>query len=82
MLLGVQNSAFACALVVVAEQPSKRGRDEDPVVASFLSFLAAAMIRTPRRVAPLDKSLMRRIDRLVADIDTNPDEDLGDETAG
>ena len=69
-------------MLVVADQSSKRRREEDPVVASFLSFLAADMIRNPRRVVPLDKSLMRRIDRLVADIDSDPDEDLGDETVG
>src|SRR5436190_20931251 len=48
-------------LVVAQNYSAAAKRKEDPVIASFLSFLAADMTRMPQRVVPLDESLIRRI---------------------
>jgi len=66
-------------MLVVAERSSRPKREEDPVIASFLSFLARDMIKTPHRVMPLDEALVQRINRVVGHIETDPNEDLGDE---
>lgn len=66
-------------MLVVAE-PSSKAKDEDPVIASFLSFLAADIARSPKRIRPLDRRLITRISRLTKGMKTDPDEDLGDES--
>jgi hypothetical protein len=53
---------------------------EDSEIASFLRFLAKDMARTPHRVTLLDDALVERINRVVGDIETDPDENLGDDT--
>ena len=76
----VQASVIAPGHMLVVAQGSTKGRrEEDPVIASFLSFLAKDMTRTPHRVMPLDESLIRRINRIAGDVETDPDEELGDE---
>ena len=67
-------------MLVVAEDRRKTRQEDDPVITSFLSFLASDMKRAPHRVKVLDKSLVQRINRAVGHIDTGPDEDLGDKT--
>ena len=67
-------------MLVIADGPDKAKREEDPVILSFLSFLASDMKRAPGRVKPLDRSLMKRIKRLAGRLKTDPDEDLGDDT--
>ncbi len=66
-------------MIVVAKRAAKAATAEDPVVASFLSFLAADMTRHPNRLVPLDRKLVREMKRLVGHIKTDPNEDLGDE---
>src|SRR5947207_15977793 len=63
-------------MLVVAQNSAVAKRKEDPVIASFLSFLAKDMTRMPHRVVPLDESLIRRIERVVGDIETSPEEEL------
>ena len=76
----VQASVIAPGrMLVVAQRSLKTNLKEDPVIASFLSFLATDMTRNPRRVMQLDESLIRRINRIAADIETDPDEELGDD---
>lgn len=68
-------------MLVVAEPTAKsRRKDDDPVLAAFLSFLAADMAASPDRIKPLSPALFERIDALVGDLPFNPDEDLGDES--
>ena len=67
-------------MLVVANPAKKpRRRDSDPVIESFLSFLAEGMVRFPERIKPLDKTLFARIDALAGGLPFNPHEDLGDE---
>ena len=67
-------------MLVVAEPELKRTRaEEDPVFSSFMSFLAADLLRSPERITPLDSGAMKAIDTLVSDVKTSPEEDLGDE---
>jgi hypothetical protein len=66
-------------LVVADPKPKRKSAKEDPVLSSFMSFLAADMVRFPERIAPLDATAMRRIGALVKDVDISPEEDLGDE---
>jgi hypothetical protein len=67
-------------MLVVADPETKpRRRDRDPVIESFLSFLAEDMARFPEQIKPLDPALLGRIDALVGHLPFNPHEDLGDE---
>lgn len=66
-------------LVVADPEPQSKCAEEDPVLSSFMSFLAADMQRSPEHIKPLDAGVMERIDTLVRNVDTSPEEDLGDE---
>jgi len=67
-------------MLVVADPESKRkSTEEDPVLSSFMSFLAADMRRSPEHIKPVDAGVMERIGTLVSNVNTSPDEDLGDE---
>ena len=64
-------------MLVVAEMKALGSKHEDPVIASFLSFLAQDMERSPNRIQPLDASLMARIEKLTRGVATRSDEPLG-----
>lgn len=66
-------------LVVAHPEPKRKNTEEDPVLSSFMSFLAADMLRSPEHVRPLDVGIMERAGALVSDVNTSPEEDLGDE---
>jgi len=66
-------------LVVADPEPKRKSAEEDPVLSSFMSFLAADMQRSPELITPLDAGVMERIDTLVRNVKTSPEEDLGDE---
>jgi hypothetical protein len=46
-------------------------RDRDPVIESFLSFLAEDMVRFPKQIKPLDPAVVARIDALVGHLPFN-----------
>ena len=66
-------------LVVADPEPKRKSGEEDPVLSSFMSFLAADMQRSPEQIKPLDAGVMERIGTLVGMVATSPEEDLGDE---
>jgi prlF antitoxin for toxin YhaV_toxin len=66
-------------LVVADPKPKRKSAEEDPVLSSFMSFLAAEMQRSPENIKPLDARVIERIGTLVRNIDASPEEDLGDE---
>ena len=66
-------------LVVADPEPKRKNAEQDPVLSSFMSFLAADLQRSPEHIKPLDAGVMERIGTLVNDTDTSPEEDLGDE---
>ena len=66
-------------LVVADPEPRRKSAEEDPVLSSFMSFLAADMQRSPEHIKPLDAGVMERIGTLVSSVDTTPEENLGDE---
>ena len=66
-------------LVVAHPEPKRKGAEEDPVLSSFMSFLATDMQRSPEHIKPLDAGVMERIGTLVSNVNTSPEEDLGDE---
>ena len=66
-------------LVVADPEPKRRSAEEDPVLSSFMSFLAADMQCSPEHIKPLDAGVMKRIGTLVGNVDTSPEEDLGNE---
>lgn len=66
-------------LVVADPEPKRRSAEEDPVLSSFMSFLAADMQRSPEHIKPLDAGVLKRIGTLVGNVDTSPEEDLGNE---
>ena len=48
-------------LVVADPKPRKKSSQEDPVLSSFMSFLAADMLRSPEQITPLDSGLVERV---------------------
>ena len=67
-------------MLVVAEVGSKKkSTEEDPLLSSFMSFLASDMHNSPERITPLDRDLLGGISTLVREVKTSPEEDLGDE---
>lgn len=67
-------------MLVIAEPRRRRKEaEEDPALATFMSFLAADMQRSPERIKPLDAALVKRVSALVKGVSTSDDEDLGDE---
>ena len=66
-------------LVVADPEPKRRNTEEDPVLSSFMSFLAADMHRSPDQIAALNAGNMERIGKLVSNVNSSPEEDLGDE---
>lgn len=66
-------------LVVADPEAKRRNTEEDPVLSSFMSFLAADMQRSPEHIKPLDAAVMEHIGALVSDAKVSPEEDLGDE---
>ena len=66
-------------LVVAESEPKKKSAEEDPVLSSFMSFLASDMRNSPGHITPVDTNLLDRIGSLVSEVKTSPEEDLGDE---
>ncbi len=66
-------------LVVADPEPRRKNAEEDPVLSSFMSFLATDMQRSPEHIKPLDAGVMERIGTFVSNVNTSPEEDLGDE---
>ena len=53
--------------------------DDDPVMASFLSFLAADIRNTPANIKTLDRGLLTRITSLTEGMDVDLDAPLMDD---
>ena len=66
-------------LVVAEPEPRKKSAEEDPVLSSFMSFLASDMRNSPGHITPVDSDVLDRIGTLVRDVKTSSEEDLGDE---
>jgi hypothetical protein len=66
-------------LVIADPKPRRKKAEEDPVLSSFMSFLAADMLRSPEHITPLDAGVMERIGTLVRNVDASLEENLGDE---
>src|ERR1700688_568811 len=62
-------------LVVANTAPGRKNVKEDPVLSSFMSFLAADMQRSPEQITPLDAGVIKRIATLVSGVENSPDED-------
>ena len=60
--------------VVISRKPAPD--EEDPVIDSFLAFLAEDMAKHPERLAAVDESLLGRIRPLVADVSLDLDAPL------
>lgn len=66
-------------LVTAETVDANRSADRvDPVMASFLAFLAEDIAGAPERIRPLDSKLAKRMARLTKGVDPSSDEDLGD----
>jgi len=66
-------------LVVAEPEPKKKSAEEDPVLSSFMSFLASDMHRSPDHITSLDSDVLDRIGTLVRNVKPSSEEDLGDE---
>jgi len=64
-------------LVSVAHPVAER---TDPIMASFLAFLARDIATAPQTIRPLERDLANRIDRLVEGVVAVHDESLGEES--
>jgi hypothetical protein len=63
-------------LVSVAHLVAER---TDPVLASFLAFLASEIAKTPQTIKPLERDLASRIDHIVEGVSSADDESLAGE---
>jgi hypothetical protein len=50
----------------------------DPVMESFLAFLAQDIASRPQEIHPLDRKLMKRVEKLTKGISADSKEDLGE----
>ncbi|MGA2594336.1 MAG: type II toxin-antitoxin system PrlF family antitoxin [Bryobacteraceae bacterium] len=77
----VRAHVIAPGRMLVVADPAKKPRrqDNDPVIESFLSFLADDMVRSPKQLKRLDPALAARIHALVGHLPVNADADLGDD---
>jgi hypothetical protein len=64
-------------LVSVADPVTKR---PDPVMQSFLAFLANDIAKAPEGIKPMSPELARRIDRLVEEVSVSFNDSLGEES--
>ena len=64
-------------LVSVAGPVTER---RDPVMQSFLAFLANDIAKAPERVKPMSRELAGRIDRLVEEVSVSCNESLDEES--
>ena len=64
-------------LVSVAKPATER---RDPVMQSFLAFLANDIPKAPEGIKPMSPELARRIDRLVEEVSVSCEESLGEES--
>jgi hypothetical protein len=64
-------------LVSVAEPVTER---RDPVMQSFLAFLANDIAKAPEGIKPMSPELARRIDRLVEEVSVSSNETLEEES--
>ena len=63
-------------MLVMAEAASQD--KADPVMASFLAFLAQDIANAPEQIRPLDVKLAKRMGKLTRGVAVSPEEDLGD----
>jgi prlF antitoxin for toxin YhaV_toxin len=63
-------------MLVVAETAQQERAD--PVMASFLAFLAQDIASAPQQIRPLDRKVIKRMAKLTKGIVVSPEEDLGD----
>jgi hypothetical protein len=73
----VRAQVIAPGRMLVMAETEDRER-ADPVMASFLAFLAQDIAKAPQQIQPLDVKLAKRMDKLTKGITVSPDEDLGD----
>ncbi len=66
-------------MLVMAETPERE--KADPVMASFLAFLAQDIAQAPQNIRPLDAKLAKRANKLTKGVDVSPDEYLGDDVS-
>lgn len=66
-------------LVIAESEPRKKSAEEDPVLSSFMSFLASDMRNSPGHITPLSIDILESISTLVRGVKSSPEEDLGDE---
>jgi hypothetical protein len=66
-------------MLVMAETPERERAD--PVMASFLAFLAQDIAQAPQNIRPLDPKLVKRVNKLTKGVAVSPDEDLGDDVS-
>jgi antitoxin PrlF len=64
-------------MLVIAETGNRE--KTDPVIASFLAFLAKDMAQSPQKIRPVVSARERRIARLTKGIAVDLDESLGNE---
>jgi prlF antitoxin for toxin YhaV_toxin len=75
----VRAQVIAPGRLLVMAEPEGRV-NADPVMASFLAFLAQDMAQSPQKIQPLSTARKRRIARLTKGIAVDLNEDLGGES--
>lgn len=69
-----------CLLVrAMTDAEAAPARGDDPVLAAYLAFVEREMAAHPEHIRPLSADLLSRARALVADVEVDLDEDLGDD---
>jgi antitoxin PrlF len=68
------------AMLVTAKTPASREpADADPVLEAYLAFLEQQMVSRPESIRPLTTEDVRGLERLLADVVIDRDEELPDD---
>jgi hypothetical protein len=66
-------------MLVLAETEAHETKTTDPVMTSFLAFLAQDIARAPQDIRPLDTKLVKRADKLTKGLPCRPTKILATE---
>ncbi len=68
-------------VVIARKEVVENARGDDPVIGTFLAFLAKDMAKKPQRIRPVPRKLVERAKALVEGVEINLDAALADDDA-
>jgi antitoxin PrlF len=65
-------------VIIARKEEAEKAEADDPVIGRFLAFLAGDMARTPQRIRPVTRNLVKRAKALVEGVEVDLDAALPD----